>query len=272
VAVVALDDLLACLEVREVGPGRWQAPNLDMAYRRIFGGQLLAQAIALGAATTEAKSVKSLSCLFPREGRLDDPFEFAVEANQTGRAFAARRISAAQDDKVFFLAQLSMHSTEDGPEHEDPMPAVGGPAQATPTDLGMIPWECRVVGGVDLADPAGADPTYEFWTRVGERTLDDSPAVHQALLAYATDLTLIGTALRPHRGISQADAHETLHTAVTGHTLWFHRSFRIDDWCLVAQRSPVTAGARAFGQGHVFDAAGHLVASFAQEAMIRPIP
>jgi acyl-CoA thioesterase-2 len=91
------------------------------------------------------------------------------------------------------------------------------------------------------------------------------------LLAYATDLTVIGTALRPLEGISQADAGEALHTAVTGHSVWFHRPFRIDDWCLISQRVPVVAGARAFGHGNAFDRDGMLVASFAQESMIRPV-
>jgi acyl-CoA thioesterase-2 len=93
--------------------------------------------------------------------------------------------------------------------------------------------------------------------------------VHQALLAHATDLTVIGTALRPHAGYSQADAGTRLVTAVTSHSLWFHQPFRRDDWCLVAQHCPITAGGRGFGLGHVFDAAGRLVASFAQESMIR---
>ena len=266
---VDLDGVLGCLRVERIDGDRWRAPNLEMDYRRIFGGQLLAQAIALATASAEAKSVKSVSCLFPREGRLDDPFEFVVEETQTGRAFAARRISAVQDGKTFFVAQVSLHVDEDGLDHQDEHPDVGLPDGATDVDLGMIPWECRVVDGVDLEARSVGPAEYGFWTRV-DRPLDD-PAP-QALLAYATDLTVIGTALRPHEGIGQADAHVRLHTAVTGHTMWFHRPFRLDDWCLIHQRVPVTAGARAFGQGHVWDALGRLVASFAQESMIRPLP
>jgi acyl-CoA thioesterase-2 len=269
--VVDLDGVLGCLEVERVEGDRWRAPNLEMDYRRIFGGQLLAQAIALATASAEAKTVKSVSCLFPREGQLDEPFEFVVEETQTGRAFAARRVSAAHGEKVFFVAQVSLHTEEDGLDHQDDRPDVGSPEDATDIDLGMIPWPCRVVDGVDLADPAAGPAEYAFWTRV-DRDVGVDPVVNQALLAYATDLTVIGTALRPHEGVSQADAHVRLHTAVTGHTLWFHRPFSIEDWCLVAQRVPVTAGARAFGQGHVWDRDGRLVASFAQESMIRPLP
>lgn len=269
--IVDLDGVLACLEVERVDGDRWRAPNLDMEYRRIFGGQLLAQAIALATASAAGKSVKSVSCLFPREGRLDEPFEFVVDEAQTGRAFAARRITAAHGDKVFFVAQISLHTDEEGLDHQDDRPDVGSPEDAAEADLGMIPWSVRVVGDVDLTDPTAAPAEYAFWTKV-DRDLGLDPMVHQALLAYATDLTVIGTALRPHEGVSQADAHVRLHTAVTGHTMWFHRPFRLDDWCLVAQRVPVAAGARAFGQGHAWDRDGRLVASFAQESMIRPLP
>jgi acyl-CoA thioesterase-2 len=269
--VVDLAGVLGCLEVEPLGGDRWAAPNLQMAYRRVFGGQLLAQSIALATASAEGKTVKSVSCLFPREGRLDEPFEFTVEETQTGRAFAARRVTAAHGEKVFFVAQVSLHTEEEGLDHQDDRPEVGSPDDAAAADLGMIPWPCRVVDDVDLADPTAAPAEYAFWTRV-DRDLGPDPVAHQALLAYATDLTVIGTALRPHEGVSQADAHVRLHTAVTGHTVWFHRPFRLDDWVLVAQRVPVTAGARAFGQGHAWDDDGRLVASFAQESMIRPRP
>jgi acyl-CoA thioesterase-2 len=269
--VVDLEGVLGCLAVERVAGERWRAPNLEMDYRRIFGGQLLAQSIALATASAEGKTVKSVSCLFPREGKLDEPFEFDVEETQTGRAFALRRVTAAHGDKVFFVAQVSLHVTEEGLDHQDDTPPTDAPESCPQADLGMIPWECRVVGGVDLADRAAAPAEYAFWTRV-DRDLGPDPMVNQGLLAYATDLTVIGTALRPHEGVSQADAHVRLHTAVTGHTLWFHRPFRIDDWCLIAQRVPVTAGARAFGQGHAWDAGGRMVASFAQESMIRPLP
>ena len=136
------------------------------------------------------------------------------------------------------------------------------------TDLGMVPWETRMVGGVDLADRAAAEPRLAWWMRtppVGEER-----HLHQALLAHATDLTLIGTALRPFEGLSQADSTVTLHTAVTSHTLWFHQPFRVDDWLLVDQHGPVVANGRSFGRGDVY-AGDEMVASFAQEAMVRQI-
>ena len=272
-AVITLDGLLGSLEVRRLRPGVWTAPNIEMEYPRIFGGQLLAQAVALGAATAEGKAVKSMSCLFPREGSTTDPLEFEVEETQTGRTFAVRRIRAGQRGRTIFTALLSMHAPEHASafEHQAPAPDAGKPSEAVDQDMSMIPWTTRVVGGTDLRDRSTAPPRYAFWTRVEGRSLSDDPAVHQGLLAHATDLTVVGTVLLPVEGVSQADSYHTLHTAVTSHSVWFHRPFRIDEWCLIAQHSPTLAGARGFGQGHAFAADGALVASFAQECMIRPI-
>ena len=267
--LVDLDGLLACLEFEDLGDGRWTAPHLQMEYRRIFGGQLLAQAVVLADASVPDKAVRSLSCVFPREGSLNEPLEYRLEEVHDGRSFATRRITGAQGDRVCLVAQASLHIAEEGPEHGKPAPDVGLPEDAVPADLSMVPWPCRVVDGVDLGHRGVGPAEFSFWTRV-DRPLPDDPAIHQALLAHATDLTVIGTALRPHEGLSQADSTVRLTTAVTAHQIVFHRSFRIDGWCLVDQSSPVAVGARAFGTGNVFDAAGRPVASFTQESMIRP--
>jgi acyl-CoA thioesterase-2 len=132
----------------------------------------------------------------------------------------------------------------------------------------MVPWETSIVGGVDLGDLAVGPPTLEWWMRAG--AVGDDLWLHQALLAHATDLTLIGTGLRPFDGISQAQSTVSLITAVTSHTLWFHQPFRVDGWLLVVQRSPAVARGRSFGRGDVF-AGDRLVASFAQEAMVRQV-
>ena len=272
--LITVDGLLGCLEMRELQPGVWTGPSLEMDYPRVFGGQLLAQAVALGAATTEGKTVKSLSCLFPREARRTEPLSFEVEETQTGRTFAVRRIRASQQNKTVFVALLSLHvpepETPPDLEHQDPAPEAPEPGEAVDVDLNMIPWATRVVDGTDLRAPERGPADYTFWTRVSDRRLPDDLAVHQALLAHATDLTVVGTVLRPIEGISQADAGHRLHTAVTSHTMWFHRPFRLDEWCLVAQHSPALAGGRGFGHGHAYSR-GALVASFAQECMIRPI-
>ena len=179
---------------------------------------------------------------------------------------------AAAQKSALLSGQIdAMAIDEDGPEHQLAAPDVGSPDDAKSQDNAMVPFEYREVGGVDLAERAAGPPTFEYWCRVGDRTLGDDQAIHQALLSHVTDLGVIGTALRPIEGLSQADSTVKIHTAVTSHQMWFHRPFRFDDWCLVAQESPVVTGGRGFGWGHAFDSDKRLVASFAQESMIRPL-
>jgi acyl-CoA thioesterase II len=271
VALIDLDGLLPCLDVARDGDGddSYTGANVDMPYYRIFGGQLLAQSIAVAADDT-GKDVKSIHVVFPREGLTAEPVQFRVDRPHDGRSFATRRITGVQHSgKPILVAQVSCHTPEEADlEHHAPRPDVGSPADAVQTDLDMIPFESRVVGGLDLTDRAARPPRYRVWLRV-DRALGDTVALHQGLLAWCTDLTLIGTTLLPVEGYSQADSPDRLHTAPVTHSVWFHRPFRMDDWVLLDQESPSLAGARGFGWGHAFDGAGALVASFAQEAMIR---
>lgn len=263
-----LDDLVGCLSLDEVEAGVVEGPNLDIGYHRVFGGQILAQILVVAAGASPEKSVKSMHVLFPREGDTRTPMRYRVEKLQDGRTYGSTEVVASQDGKVIATAVLSVHADEPGLHRSDFPPPVGPPEDAAVTDLGMVPWETRVVGAVDLTDRAVADPQLDWWMRTPP--VADDRHLHQALLAHATDLTLIGTALRPFEGISEADATVALHTAVTSHTLWFHQPFRVDDWLLLTQRSPVVANGRAHGRGDVF-AGRELVASFAQEALIRQV-
>ena len=273
-------DLVAALALRDAGDGVVEGDNLDIGYHRVFGGQLLAQALVAAAASAPDKQVKSLHVLFPREGDTSAPMRYRVRPLQAGRTFATTEVVAFQgddEDRVISVAVASLHADEEGLHRSDEAPTTAGdPEGAVPTDLGMVPWETRLVDGVDLTDRAEGPARLAWWMRtppVAEALPDgvaDDRCVHQALLAHATDLTLIGTALRPFAGVSQADSTVALHTAVTSHTLWFHQPLRVDDWLLITQEAPVTARGRSFGRGDVW-ACGELVASFAQEAMIRRI-
>lgn len=238
-----------------------------MAYRRIFGGQLLAQCIAIASRDAPGKGVKSMHAVFPREGDLDRAVDFRLARFQDGRTFAGRTITGSQDGRCIVHATLSLHAEESGLSHQKEAPDLGAPADAEPTTLSMIPWETRVVGGVDLASREAGPASFAFWMRAP--TLPDDEHVHQALLAHATDLTLIGTTLRPHAGLGEADAPERILTAVTSHTIWFHRRLRLDEWILLVQESPSAAGARGFAHGHAWAQDGALVASYAQESMLR---
>jgi acyl-CoA thioesterase II len=263
------DDLVACLALTEVEDGVLVGENLDIGYHRVFGGQILAQVVAAAASASPEKAVKSIHVLFPREGDTAKPMRYRVRKLQDGRTFGSTEVVAEQDDgKVISAALVSMHVREEGLHRSDDAPDVGPPEDATEVDLGMVPWECRLVGDVDLTDRAASPPRLDWWMRAAP--VPDEPSPHQALLAHATDLTLIGTALRPFEGISQADSTVSLHTAVTSHTVWFHQPFRVDAWLQLSQHGPVVAGGRSHGRGDVF-ADGELVASFAQEAMIRRI-
>jgi acyl-CoA thioesterase-2 len=159
------------------------------------------------------------------------------------------------------------------------MPKVISPDDARPTVIEMIPWEIRVITDADLSSPEVHPAQFQFWMKTPSlsslgtlsQEAGDSDWTHQALLAHATDLTIIGTTLLPVEGLSQADTGTKFHSAVTSHTLWFHQSFRVDDWLLVDQVAPVLDGSRGFGRGDVWTADGRLVASFAQESMVRPL-
>lgn len=259
----------SALELREVGVGVVEGDNLDIGYHRVFGGQILAQVLTAAAQASPEKSVKSLHVLFPREGDTSKPMQYAVGVLQEGRTFATTQVVASQDGKVIAAAAVSLHADEPGLHRSEAPPTVAAAPGGGRRDLGdMVPWETEIVGGVDLADAAAGPPVLEWWMRTPP--VGDEAWLHQSLLAHATDLTLIGTALRPFDGISQAQSTVSLHTAVTSHTIWFHQPFRVDGWLLVVQQSPVVAAGRSFGRGDVF-AGDELVASFAQEAMVRQL-
>lgn len=269
-----LQNLIDRMTLRRTGDHRFEGDNLDLDYRRVFGGQILAQTIRALHECADGKSLKSLWQQFPREGDVALPMTYDVTVHQAGRTFATLGVQAAQDGKLISVAAASLHAPEDGLGHPADKPSVPGPDAARAVAIDMIPWEIRVIGEADLNAPAVHPPRYQWWMRLPPAkpvAVADDDWTHQALLAHATDLTVIGTALLPVEGLSQADTGTKFHSAVTSHTLWFHQSFRMDEWVLVDQVSPVLAGSRAFGRGDVWSADGRLVASFAQESMIRPL-
>jgi acyl-CoA thioesterase-2 len=270
VPAISIDDLLTCLQLEEGAEGLYRGSNLPLDYRRVFGGQILAQLVAAARAASPDKTVKSMTVLFPREGSPAEALDYRVIRHQDGRTFGTTAIVVSQGAKVVASASVSMHTDEEGLLREDALPAsAGAPGSGEPVDLGMVPWEICIVGGVDLSSRESGPPDLQMWSRAPSGVLTDDLSTHQALLAHATDLTVIGTALRPFEGLSQSDSTVKFHSAVTSHTMWFHQPFRVDDWLLIDQHSPVVARGRAFGRGDVFTAEGSLVASFAQESMVR---
>jgi acyl-CoA thioesterase-2 len=264
-------DLLACLDLRPSPPAEdaddpslrlFEGSNQHLEYHRLFGGQLLAQFARAAALTHPDKGLKSLHALFPREGRAGEPVRYEVTTHHQGRAFATLTIAARQSTGVIATAAVSMHAPEEGIEHQaisPPPPLLSAEHQVV---FDLIPWETRAADDLDVT--AGR-PEFEFWMKTPE--VDEHLA--PALAAYATDLNLIGTALRPIEGVSQRGTGTVFASAVTSHTLWFHRPFRTDRWLLLRQQSPVLAHGRCFGRGDVLTEDGSLVASYAQEALLR---
>lgn len=274
-------DLLACLDLRlhstppadiadavpsaggSTGCSVFEGPNQHLEYHRLFGGQLLAQFLRAASFTCPDKAVKSVHVLFAREGKSDTPVYYVVQPQHRGRSFATLTIVARQKDDVIATASVAMHAAEDGRSHQsiESVPQVLGPEHRTGIDL--IPWETR---SADSLDDTSSNPAkYDLWSRTPEVGEEIAPP----LIAYATDLNLIGTALRPIEGVAQRGNGTDFTSATTSHTVWFHRPFRTDAWLLMRHDGPIMAHGRCFGRGDVLTADGSLVASFAQEALLR---
>jgi acyl-CoA thioesterase-2 len=276
-----LVDLLD-LETIDVNLFRGTQPKTEL--QRVFGGQVAAQALVAGARTVqEDRQVHSLHSYFLRPGDTSVPIVYDVERIRDGRSFSTRRVVARQHGRAIFYLTASFHDSEDGFEHQDAMPATPSPEEAV--DMGEFfrrgspefargwirEWsalEMRYVGdsregGVLAGDehPARA----RLWLRVNGR-LDGGPLLHKACFTYASDMTLLGSALVPH-GVQVSDP--SMQSASLDHTVWFHRPFRSDEWLLYDQVSPSASGARGLAIGRVFDEGGRLVASVAQEGLIR---
>ncbi len=257
------NDLLGCLDLAPRGGGTYEGRSQQLEYRRLFGGQLLAQFARAAQLAVPGRSLKSLHTQFLREGRTGEPVRYATEVPQQGRTFATVRLTARQEKGVVAVATASLHVWEEGPDRQttDAAPALPGPERTVLLDL--LPWQSRAATDLDTAK--SEPPEYELWTRIP----DAHRALAPALLAYTTDLTAIGTALRPVEGVTQGDAGRAFASAVTAHTVWFHRPFATGDWLLLRQRSPLAAHGRCFGRGDVLTPDGALLASYAQEALLR---
>ena len=268
-------DLLDCLDLRESptnttgGDDDAKAPlvltgrNQRLGYHRLFGGQLLAQFARAATLACPDKTVKSLHALFPRAGRTDEPVRYEVERRHEGSTFATVTITAAQTAGVVATASVSLHTVEKGLDLQSTAPVPAVPGEDRRVELEPLPWETRSVVELDTAAAEVAE--YDFWMRTPSADPDLAPA----LTAYASDLTLIGTALRPIEAVVQRDSGTAFTSAVTAHTVWFHRPFRTDEWLHLRQHSPLVAHGRCFGRGDVLTAGGSLVASYAQEALLR---
>ncbi len=283
----SLDQVVELLDLEQIEVNHFRGHSPQDGSQRIFGGQVMGQAMVAAARTTpdEGEVLHSFHAYFLRPGDPSVPILFEVDRTKDGRAFTTRRIVAVQKGKAIFHMEASFHRPERGLEHQDEMPDAP-PPESLPTfaerleplralarnedDLRWIDKEraidMRYVTQVDLANPEKMPPRLDVWIRANG-SLDDDPRLHQCVAAYASDMTLLDTAMLPHAIPWFDDRYQV---ATLDHAMWFHDAFRSDEWLLYSQHSPAGRGARAFSTGRLFTRDGRLVASMVQEGLIRP--
>jgi acyl-CoA thioesterase-2 len=281
----ALDRLIAILDLEELEVNVFRGQSPKEFRQRVFGGQVAGQALVAAGRTVERGSVHSLHAYFLRPGDPSTPILYMVDRIRDGQTFTTRRVVAIQHGRAIFNLAASFQPHEPGPEHQLPMPGVPDPetlpsweARITPF-LDQLPedvrrWmtrdrpiEMRPLEFVDPFHPVPRAPRQMIWIRANGR-LPDPLLLHQCVVAYASDMTLLDTAALPH-AIAWNDPRYMM--ASLDHAMWFHRPFRADEWLLYAQESPSVHGARGFTTGRLFTREGQLAVSVAQEGLIRPI-
>lgn len=267
-------DLRSLLDVLDLTPsdGGYVAGSVSEGGGQVvFGGQLLAQTVVAAGRSVEAKQLKSLHTVFARGARPDTPLEFEVDPMHAGRAFASTTVTVRQAGKLCTRSIALLHAPDDDLiRHTAERPDAGKPEDWAPSPATGPLWDVRTAGDVDLSDPTVGPAELDVWVRFPGAP-DDDPVVGQALLAYASDGFLIGTAMRPHEGLSQADAHVRVSTTVLSQTIAFHEPVDGSQWLLLAHRSPYAGRGRSYGRADVWQG-DTLVASYVQENMIRGFP
>ena len=278
-------DLLKHLTLERLEENLYRGESRDIGSPHVYGGQVLAQALYAASQTVEGRDVHSLHAYFLRPGDKTTPIVYEVDRIRDGRGYTTRRVVAIQRGKPIFNMSASFKIQEEGIEHQCEMPDVPGPeGLLNMTDLGkqdlaempeklerfmqwQRPIELRPVKPSHSLTPEPAPPFRNIWIRsVG--ALPDDPVMHKVLLAYASDYSLLGTALLPH---ALTFTGGSIRAASLDHAMWFHRDFRMDEWLLYSMDSPSTSHGRGFSRGNLFTREGRLVASVAQEGMIRRI-
>lgn len=277
-------DLLSLLDLEPIEINIYRGQNRNIGTGRVFGGQVFAQALVAAQRTVPGeREAHSVHGYFLRAGDLEVPIVYFVDRPRDGGSFTSRRVTAIQHGEAIFHLSASFHVSEPGLVHQMPMPDVPAPESLAP-ELDLIreiadripeplrafltqdrPIDFRPVTPYDpfAADPR--EPNRQVWFRALS-ALPDERIIHQAVLAYASDYGLLPTALFPH-AVSGRDPRVQM--ASLDHSVWMHRPFRADDWLLYVMDSPVASGARGFTRGTIYARDGQLVASVAQEGLIR---
>jgi len=278
-----IQQLIALLNLEPIEENIFRGTSPQDRSQRVFGGQVLGQALVAATRTVEARLCHSLHAYFLLPGDPKVPILYEVDRSRDGKSFSSRRVVAIQHGRQIFHMSVSFQVEEPGLEHQIDAPAVPSPedlpseddfrrkmADKIPADyrehfLRQRPIELRPVDRADIFRPEKRPPRQAVWVRATGQ-LPDNLALHQCVLAYASDMTLLDTALMPH-GIGWFS--DEIQMASLDHAMWFHRRFRADDWLLYVQDSPSASGARGFNRGLIYTRGGTLVASVAQEGLMR---
>ncbi len=278
-----LKGLLELLDLEQIEVNLFRGNSPDEGWQRVFGGQVLGQALVAASRTVENRGAHSLHGYFLRPGDVKVPILYEVDRIRDGKSFTTRRVVAIQHGRAIFNMSVSFQVREKGLDHQIEMPDVPGPeglsnevdlrrrvVERIPEAWRHIflrerPIETRPAEPIDEFDPVKRPPFQNVWFRAAGK-LPYDPGLHQCVLAYASDLTLLDTSTLPH-GVSFMQ--QDFQGASLDHAMWFHREFRADDWLLYSQDSPSASGARGFNRGSIFTRDGVLVASATQEGLIR---
>jgi acyl-CoA thioesterase-2 len=278
-----LADLLKLLELERIEDRIFRGESRDLGGARVFGGQVLGQALTAASYTVQDRSVHSLHAYFLVAGDVNAPIVYEVDVARDGKSFSNRRVVAIQHGQPIFNMTASFQVPEQGLEHSTPMPQVPGPEgladvrELAPDVLAKVPekmrrfltherpFEFRPVEPIHVIAPPRAAPVRHIWLKTVDQLPDDAD-LHRNVLAYVSDYQLVSTATLPH-GVHFAEGNVQL--ASLDHAMWFHRPFRVDDWLLYAMESPNASGGRGLALGRIFARDGTLIASTAQEGVVR---
>jgi acyl-CoA thioesterase-2 len=276
----AVDALVRLLDLEPIEVNIFRGVSPDEERQRVFGGQVAGQALVAAARTVEpGRAVHSLHAYFLRPGDPTVPILYEVDRIRDGRSFTTRRVVAIQHGKAIFNLQSSFQVHEDGLEHQAPMPDTPAPDDLPGFEERMGPYK-EMLGDyftrprpidmrhVDWNPPDRSEPLpphQRVWLRADGR-LPDDPVLHTCVLTYASDMTLLDTALLPHGGSWRA---ADVFMASLDHAMWFHRPFRADEWLLYSQDTPTASEGRGLGRGLIFTQDGRLAVSVVQEGLIR---
>jgi acyl-CoA thioesterase-2 len=278
-----LADLLKLLTLERIEDRIFRGESRDLGGARVFGGQVLGQALTAASYTVQDRHVHSLHAYFLVAGDVSAPIVYEVELARDGKSFSNRRVVAIQHGQPIFNMTASFQVPEEGLEHQAEMPRVPGPEgladvrELPPDVLDKVPekmrrfltherpFEFRPVEPIHVRAPPRAAPVRHIWVKTVD-TLPDNADLHRNVLAYVSDYQLVATATLPH-GIHFAEGNVQL--ASLDHAMWFHRPFRADEWLLYAMESPNASGGRGLALGRFFTRDGQLVASTAQEGVVR---